>query len=100
MIKKTLLFFSIIAFINCTNNNDLSSCIQSLPLSISTDLNNPEALNANVPGGFVELNGGSKGILLMNVNGDEFVAYDKLCPVGDCDAPMTFNGSFILKCSQ
>jgi hypothetical protein len=99
MIKKILFLCSFLVFLNCTTNEDLNNCIQSLPLSLSTDLNNPELLNANVPGGFVELSGGSKGVLLMNVNGTEFVAYDKLCPVGDCESPMIFNGNFILKCT-
>ena len=98
MIKKTMFFCCFLAFINCTDNNNLDGCIQALPLNRVTYLTNPEALNANVPGGYVELTGGSKGILLMNVNGTDFIAYDKLCPVGDCDTPMTFNGTFILKC--
>ena len=98
MIKKTLLFFSFLAFLSCSNNEDLNNCIQSLPLSYTSDLNNPQLLNANVPGGFVELNAGSKGVLLMNVNGSEFIAYDKLCPADGCATPMTFDGSFILKC--
>jgi hypothetical protein len=100
MIKKTLLFLAFLTFLNCTNNDDLNNCIQALPLSYTADLNNPQLLNALVPGGFVELNSaGSKGILLMNVNGSEFIAYDKLCPADACSTPMTFDGSFTLKCS-
>lgn len=98
MIKKTLLLISFLAFLSCTNNDDLNNCVQSLPLNFTTDLNNPQLLNALVPGGFVELNGGSKGILLMNVNGSEFVAYDKLCPAADCNSPMTFERGIVLKC--
>ena len=52
-----------------------------------------------MPGGFVELTGGSKGILLGNVNGSEFIAYDKICPVGDCEDPMTFERGIVLKCA-
>lgn len=98
MIKKILLLFSFIFFINCSNNDDLDSCIQSLPLSYTSDLNNPQLINALVPGGYVELNAGSKGILLMNVNGSDFVAYDKICPARDCNSPMTFEKGIILKC--
>ncbi|WP_166387899.1 MULTISPECIES: phosphoribosylaminoimidazole carboxylase [unclassified Polaribacter] len=98
MIKKIVLFCCFLAFLNCSTNDNLDGCIQALPLNRVTYLTNPEALDVNVPGGYVELSGGSKGILLMNVNGTEFVAYDKLCPVGDCDTPMTFSGTFILKC--
>ena len=98
MIKKTLLFITFLTFLSCSNNENLNNCIQSLPLNITTDLNNPQLINALVPGGFVELAGGSKGILLMNVNGNEFVAYDKLCPVNDCTSPMTFEKGIVLKC--
>ena len=99
MIKKTLIFFSFLILLNCSSNDDLTNCIQSLPLNITTDLNNPQLINALVPGGFVELTGGSKGVLLMNVNGSEFIAYDKLCPADACSTPMTFDGSFTLKCN-
>ncbi|OAD45544.1 Rieske (2Fe-2S) protein [Polaribacter atrinae] len=99
MIKKIVFFSFFLTLLNCSNNDDLNNCIQALPLSYVTDLNNPQLLNANVPGGYVELNAGSKGVLLMNVNGTDFVAYDKLCPAGDCTTAMTFNGSFILKCA-
>jgi hypothetical protein len=98
MIKKTLLFISFLIFVSCSINENLNNCIQTLPLSITTDLNNPQLINAQVPGGFVEISGGSKGILLMNVNGSEFVAYDRLCPTRDCNSPMTFENGFILKC--
>ncbi|MCG1037565.1 phosphoribosylaminoimidazole carboxylase [Polaribacter sargassicola] len=98
MIKKTLILLSILTFLNCSVNDNLDGCIQSLPLNIATDLNNPELINVNVPGGYVELSGGSKGILLVNVNGNDFVAYDKLCPAGDCDSPMTFENGILLKC--
>lgn len=99
MITKTLIFFSFLILLNCSSNDDLTNCIQSLPLNITTDLNNPQLINALVPGGFVELTGGSKGVLLMNVNGSEFIAYDKLCPADACSTPMTFDGSFTLKCN-
>ena len=95
---KTLFLCTFLCFLNCSKNDDLNNCIQSLPLNYLTDLNNPQLLNALVPGGFAELPGGSKGILLMNVNGNEFVAYDMLCPVNDCDTPMTFERGIVLKC--
>ncbi|MDC0176608.1 phosphoribosylaminoimidazole carboxylase [Polaribacter sp.] len=99
MIKKVLFFFSFFAFLNCSKNEDLNNCRQALPLNYLTDLNNPALINVLVPGGFVELTGGSKGILLGNVNGSEFIAYDKICPVGDCEDPMTFERGIVLKCA-
>ncbi|MFK8059870.1 MAG: phosphoribosylaminoimidazole carboxylase [Polaribacter sp.] len=98
MIKKTFFFIIVFSFLSCTTNENLGGCIQSLPLNITNDLNNPQLINALVPGGFAELSGGSKGILLLNVNGRDFVAYDKLCPANDCNQPMKFERGIVLKC--
>ncbi|NJN49880.1 MAG: phosphoribosylaminoimidazole carboxylase [Polaribacter sp.] len=73
------------------------NCIQTLPLNLVRDLNNPELINAQTPGGFAIFPGGNKGILLFNKNGSDFVAFDLLCPQNDCINPMTFEGR-LLKC--
>lgn len=99
MIKKIIIFCISILFFGCVDNTPLENCLQTLPLNISTDLNNPQLINAQTPGGFAELSGGSKGILLFNINGSDFVAYDKLCPNNDCSSPMTFENGLTLKCS-
>lgn len=98
MVKKIITFILFVSFICCSSRENLSNCIQSLSISISTDLNNPELINAQVPGGFAEINGGNKGILLFNKNGSDFVAFDKLCPATDCNEPMTFENR-LLKCT-
>jgi hypothetical protein len=98
MIKKTVLFIIVIAFFNCTSNEVAENCLRPFSISISTDLNNPQLINAQVPGGFTELPGGSKGILLININGNDFIAYDKICPNNDCASPMTYENGLVLKC--
>ena len=98
MLKKLLILVGFIFLTNCTTNENLANCIPTLPLNITTSLRNPELLNANVPGGVAHLTGGNKGILLMNINGTDFMAYDKLCPNGDCEQAMTFEKGIILKC--
>ena len=98
MFKNLLFFLLFLSLINCSSNENLSNCIQTLPLNITTDLNNPQLINAQTPGGFANLNGGSKGILLFNKNGTDFVAFDKLCPNNDCNSAMIFE-SRLLKCS-
>ena len=55
-------------------------------------------INAQTPGGFAELSGGRKGILLFNKNGNDFVAFDKFCPSNDCTSAMTFSNR-LLKCT-
>lgn len=85
-------------FVNCSENTNLINCLRSPSVSITTDLNNPSLINAQTPGGFAELPGGIKGVLLFNKNGTDFVAFDKLCPKNECAAPMTFE-SRVLTCS-
>ena len=99
MFKKIFFLSIFISFLNCTSNDNLAGCIRPADLSISSDLNNPQYINALVPGGSAEVNGGYKGILILNVNGSDFVAYDKICPVNDCNSPMTFERGIVLKCS-
>lgn len=98
MIKKIILLTSFCLLLSCSNTANLLNCIQTLPLNLVRDLNNPELINVQTPGGFAELTGGSKGILLFNKNGTEFVAFDKLCPANDCSAPMIFEGR-LLRCT-
>lgn len=98
MFKKIVFLLGICMFLNCTDTTNLGNCIQTLPLSLVTDLNNPEMINAQTPGGFAQLSGGSKGILIFNKNGSDFVAFDRLCPNNDCAAAMTFENR-LLQCS-
>lgn len=99
MIKKLTFILSFICLIGCVDNTPLANCLQTLPLNISTDLNNPQLINVQTPGGFAELAGGTQGILLFNINGTKFVAFDKLCPNNDCNTPMTFENGLTLKCN-
>lgn len=98
MLKKIIVLFSITLLLNCSDTTNLANCIQTLPLSMVTDLNNPEMINAQTPGGFAHLSGGNKGVLIFNKNGTDFVAFDKLCPNNDCTAAMTFQNR-ILQCT-
>jgi len=98
MYKKIMLLVCIIVFVNCSDTTNLTNCLRSPNLSTVTDLNNPSLINAQTPGGFAELPGGVKGILLFNKNGSDFVAFDRLCPKNECNAPMTFENR-LLECS-
>ncbi|WP_339885952.1 Rieske 2Fe-2S domain-containing protein [Polaribacter vadi] len=98
MYKKIMLLVCITLFVNCSDTTNLTNCIRSINLSTVTDLNNPSMINAQTPGGFAELPGGVKGILLFNKNGTDFVAFDKLCPKNECTTPMVLEGR-VLTCS-
>ena len=98
MLRKILFLCCLCLFVNCSDTTNLANCIQTLPLNLVTDLNNPSLINAQTPGGFAQLSGGNRGILLFNKNGNEFVAFDRLCPANDCAAAMTFKDR-ILQCT-
>jgi len=98
MYKKILLLACLTLFASCSDTTNLTNCLRSPNLSITTDLNNPSLINAQTPGGFAELPGGIKGVLLFNKNGTDFVAFDKLCPKNECNVPMTFENR-LLTCS-
>ncbi len=98
MQKSKLLFLLILTFINCGNEIDSENCIPYFSLNINKDLNSPE-MNKVLTPGFVKISGGNKGILLINVNGSDFVAYDRVCPANDCSNPMSFENGLTLKCA-
>ncbi len=97
MYKKIVFFLSLCLFINCSDTSNLSHCNQNFQLTVFTDLNNSELINALTPGGFAEIGGGRKGLLLFNKNGSEFVAFDRTCPSNDCTTAMSFNNR-LLQC--
>ncbi|QOD60241.1 phosphoribosylaminoimidazole carboxylase [Polaribacter haliotis] len=99
MFKKIVFFISFLSLWSCSNNTPLENCLLNFPVNVTTDLNNPQLINAQTPGGFAELSGGAKGILLFNINGNTFVAYDRICPNTDCSTPMSFERGLVLKCS-
>jgi len=97
MLKKIFVLGLFLLLANCSNNENLANCIASLPINITTDLNNPQLINAQTPGGHVILNGGLRGVVLFNKNGTDFVAFDLNCPSRTCNEPMTFENR-LLKC--
>ena len=98
MYKKIIVLITFCLFLNCSDTTNLTNCIRTFNISVNADLNNPNLINAQTPGGFSELPGGNKGILLFNKNGTDFVAFDRLCPASDCTTPMIFENR-LLKCS-
>ena len=98
MFKKIIVLTSFYLFLNCSDTTNLTNCIQTFNITLNADLNNPSLINVQTPGGFAELPGGSKGVLLFNKNGSDFVAFDRLCPSNDCDTPMVFENR-LLKCN-
>ena len=99
MLKYIYIFSFLITLVSCSANDNLANCIIPASVSITTDLNNPQLISALVPGGFANITGGYKNILLVNVNGTDYIAYDKICPANDCNSAMNFKNGLVLKCS-
>lgn len=101
MIKKIILFILFLTNFSCVEDSLPENCIRPVSFTITKRLENPE-FNKILTVGSVEINGGYKGILLINAGLDRFLAYDKICPNNDCNAPMIYdkiNRPNILKCS-
>lgn len=96
-----MLFISFLISCSCVKDNLPENCIRPASFSIVRSFDNPD-FNAILTVGSVEINGGYKGILLLNAGLDRFLAYDKICPVNDCNSPMVYdeiNRPNILKCA-
>lgn len=86
---------------SCAEDNLPENCIRPANFSIVRSLANPD-FNEILTVGSVEIAGGYKGIVLINAGLDRYLAYDKICPVNDCNSPMVYdkiNRPNILKCS-
>lgn len=97
LMKKYILLLLVLT-LNCVDNTPEGICLPNIAIGLTTDLNNPSNINLQTPGGSTILNGGSKGILLFNINGSKFVAFDLICPNLDCSSPMSFENGLTLKC--
>jgi nitrite reductase/ring-hydroxylating ferredoxin subunit len=100
MFKKILFLSSLFMIFSCGNTPPPENCIRPVSLNIVRSFDNPD-FNKILTIGSVEMNGGFKGILVINAGLDRFLAYDKICPNNDCNSPMLFdenNTIPILKC--
>jgi nitrite reductase/ring-hydroxylating ferredoxin subunit len=80
MKKLLFAFFAILILSNCTSdpqNNDILPYIQ---INETVDLTLPEFVNLNVPGNWAYGSGGIKGIIIYNMNGTHFKAYERSAP--------------------
>jgi hypothetical protein len=68
-----LLFF----LFSCSKND--SSVIPYVPVNILIYASDPSFTNLNPIGGWIYLQGGSRGILIFRKSSDEFLAYDRHC---------------------
>jgi len=78
--RKILLLSLFTLFYGCSNNPVENACFGNITVFETINLDLPEFIDLQVPGGWAYANGGVKGIIIFNLNGTQFKAFDRLCP--------------------
>ena len=94
-LKKIAFLFVFIAFINCSGDDLPENCIRPLNISISRSFDNPD-FNKILTIGSVEINGGRKGILLINKGLDRFLAFSR-STTAPLKSPVSFFRNFLVE---
>ena len=103
MMKLSVLLVVMVLVLGCGSGDDqnsTSNCFPALSVSRVVDLSLPESLELNITGNSQIITGGHRGIIVYNVNGSTFKAFDLRCPnnIDSCE-PMTLEGGIALRCS-
>ncbi|MDG1040028.1 MAG: hypothetical protein P8H13_07280 [Polaribacter sp.] len=99
--KKNLLFFlAIILLSNCSTSFQNNDVLPTIQVNETIDLSLPEFINLNTPQNWAYGNGGIKGIIIYNINGREFKAFERAAPhlrPSEC-SQMVVEDALIMKC--
>lgn len=87
--KKAAFLLLTILFLGCTSNSNGNDCLPFINVNATVNLDLPTFIDLQVPGGWAYVPGGHQGLIVYNINGVQFKAYDRLCP-----------GQNISSCSQ
>lgn len=79
---KKILFaiITLIIFSNCTGNSQNNDILPYVQVNETINLSLPEGQDLNVPGGWTTIQGGLSGIILYNINGNQFKAFERAAP--------------------
>ncbi len=78
--KKILLLLISLSFFYCDGNKQDNTILPYASVNETVDLNLPEFINLNIPGGWAYTTGGLKGLIIYNINGTEFKAFERAAP--------------------
>ena len=78
--KKAALLLLTILFFRCTESGNNNDCFPFVQVNETINLDLPQFIDLQVPGGWVYAPGGFQGLIVYNLNGVQFKAYDRLCP--------------------
>lgn len=79
LITIPILIFFLLIVPSCKKNKD-DDWIPYVYVDFYINITLPDYIDLNVTGGWVYLNGGSRGIILYRKSDAEFAAYDRHCP--------------------
>ncbi len=66
--------------INCVDNKQNNDVLPYVSVNETIDLNLPAYINLNIPGGTAYASGGLKGLIIYNINGTQFKAFERAAP--------------------
>jgi len=78
MNKSSLLAVALLMLTACTTETQIAN-IPDVLVNIDLNLNNIEAQPLQLDGGFVELDGGVRGIIVYRVSSGQYVAFERNC---------------------
>lgn len=94
---SVILVAGLIGWSGCNDPNQFVSVIPNVPVSIVLTVSNPQFINLNTVGGYVQITGGSRGIIVYRASFEEFRAFDRHCPYNvDEGCRVTVNSSSII----
>ena len=76
---KNSLYILIISLFLWSCSKEQNSNIPLVAVDYTIHTNDPAYNTVTVPGSWMYLNGGSRGLLLYRVSNEEFIAYDRHC---------------------
>jgi nitrite reductase/ring-hydroxylating ferredoxin subunit len=78
--KKLLILLITFSFFNCVDNTQNNDTLPFITVNETVDLNLPQNIDLLVPGGWAYASGGISGIIVYNLNGNQFKAFERSCP--------------------
>jgi len=100
MKKFLFVIITILTFSNCTNNSQNNDILPFVPVNESINLSLPSYIDLTVPGGWAYSSGGISGIIVYNINGTQFKAFERSAPhipSSSC-SQMVVENSIRMKC--
>ncbi|MBL4604921.1 MAG: hypothetical protein JKY02_04455 [Flavobacteriaceae bacterium] len=99
--KKAGFLLVTIFLLGCSTNGTNNNCSPFISVNETVNLDLPQFINLQVPGGWAYTSGGGlQGIIVYNINGTQFKAFDRLCPgqnLSSC-SQMIVNSSLRIVC--